>query len=375
MGFSEMSGVQQKTKKQAVKQQQKKQNKQKGQQKQRRRAAGKRRSRGMGGGDITGAYIRTLSDPWQYSGVKLGWGTMVDTTCAQAYVRLTGTSNADGSFAVFALPFISTITDTTSSNTYSLVSRLQGGLAVATSSLYAPADQAAIQANFGSIRPVSIGVRAYPNLALTVAPGQCFTGALPSMDLQTFAAITVNDLIAFPTTHESIGVNGGSSTGRPIDADSFEFSDDFLLAGEADSAVGTDPTTHIPMSIPYVAFAGIGSGTSVFIECVYNFEGTPKTMHSAAPLGVNENQGPTPTMASMWSNVETMWNSVKNVLPPSGRPTFTAATADGDSFRQSAQRAAKSYLLNNGAAAVGNFFHSAFQGGYGGSRGFRLLRE
>jgi hypothetical protein len=369
MGFSKMSGVQQKTKKQAVKQHKKNNNNKKP----KKKRASNGRKNGVARGSLTQSYVQTLCDPWQYAGVPLGWGTMVDTNLGQAYVRGTATSNADGSLAIYALPFINTMTDTTTNNSYSLATRLQAGAAASGGVVSVPVDQAAIQANFGSIRPISIGVRAYPNLALTSVPGQCAVGALPSMDLQTLAALTVTDLVALPSSHLCPGIGGGSATGRPIDVNSFAFSDDYLSVNEADAAVAAEPTAHIPLSVPYVAFTGLGGAISVFFEVVYNFEGTPKMAHGAAPLGTAETQGPRQTLANAWATIENMWNSVKPTLPPSGRPSYNAATVDGDSFMSGVYKGAARFITSN-AANIGQVGAGLLTGAYGGRVGRSLLR-
>jgi len=54
-------------------------------------------------------YCKSLADPFEFSGPRLGWGCMVPTNVVQAYVRGSTTANADGSVSLMMLPNPSTI--------------------------------------------------------------------------------------------------------------------------------------------------------------------------------------------------------------------------------------------------------------------------
>jgi len=269
-------------------------------------------SQSSGRGGVTNDYIRSLLDPFEYRGCRLGWGTMVPTQLASAYLRTTVTANADGSLGLLAYP-----------NAVNMLSVFAGGAAVAaaTSSVNAT-DAAAIAANFDTGRPISIGIRAIPSIALTSAPGFCYAGALPGMTNTSANALTVNDLVAFPTSIlAGNAVTSGSSTGRPQDLNSFTF------LAQAVNASGFAGTTPLPFSVPYLAYTGMPAGATVSVEVVFNFEGIELLAHSAAGLGTGE-VAETSLLSNAWNSIESMWSSVKQVLPPPGRAMEAIAALD-----------------------------------------------
>jgi len=68
------------------------------------------RNRGRGNSPTVTAmqcYLRTLSDPWSYGPCRIGFGTMVPTSLATAYLRRVFAANsADGTFSVALTPSI-----------------------------------------------------------------------------------------------------------------------------------------------------------------------------------------------------------------------------------------------------------------------------
>jgi len=329
----------------------------------------KQRVRRVRGNDITTAYISSLVDPFQHPGVKLGWGTMVPTTLAQAYVRGVTTTNGDGSLVLVALP------QACSNNGWGSVSFFANGAAVANAtSAVASYDATAIAASFSSARVVSIGLRSYPIIAATATPGVVYSGAIPTTTTTILATMSPNDFYAFPTSHMSVGISGGSSTGRPIDVSSFEFKA-YAVNADGYGYSNIEIEENIPFSIPYQAYSGLPASTSVAYEFVMNFEGTEQLKHSAAPLGQGDAGSGDSLLSSVWGSIERMWATVKPALPPSGRPGIQSADQDGllaSVFRRVGSGVVKS-IANSSGQQLGRAGLNYLAGGYGGGAGQRML--
>jgi len=275
---------------------------------------------------VTGEYLKSLCDPFEHSGVKLGWGTLVPTRVSQSYVRGTTTANADGTCSILAFP--DQVLAGWINNGGAAVNFTAGGIAVASS------NAAAVNTNFTSGRVVSIGVRSYPVIAATSVPGIVYAGALQDLTQAQAALLTTNDLIAFPTSHMSIGNLGASSTGRPIDSTSFEFFDQVVNAG---GFLGTT-TVSVPFTIPYQAYSGLPASCVIAYEIVLNFEGIFKLQHGATPLGMGEDTDRTGLLSTQWNSVEQLWSAISPLLPPPGRPFEWAAVLDGQRQSQNLSR-------------------------------------
>lgn len=274
----------------------------------------KRATKGSNASLCTPEYIASLCDPFEHSGTKLGWGTLIPTRVEQAYLRGTTTANADGTLALAAAPSAKGM----------LYVGNSGGAAGFGSNVDA-SDLTAITGNFTDGRVISLGIRAFPSIAATAAPGYVYAGALPGMTNNTLAACTTADLTAFPTSHMSIGYDGACATGRPVDPSSFLFSP-LIVNG---SGWPSTTTTVIPFSIPYIAFQGLPAGATVAYEVVLNFEGTTLLAHNATALGMGEDTTGSKTVSDEWSSVEQMWHAVKPALPPPGRPFEWSSVIDG----------------------------------------------
>lgn len=254
-------------------------------------------------GPLTRSYINTLSDPFEHSAIPLGFGALVPTRISTLYIRTSVASNADGTLALMVYPNAKGILQTASGLNTSF----------ATTAIAADAfDLAAINANAGSGRVVSMGIKAYPNLAATAVPGQTICGAIAGSTFTLSQALTTADLVALPSSHIGKGYEGGVACSRPQDTDSFEFYPQVV------GATGFATTTQFPCSVPYVAFTGIGNATSVFIEVVVNIEYIEALQHGSAPMGIGGSNR-LPTLASEWNNIEHLWSSIRDILPDPGR--------------------------------------------------------
>jgi len=308
---------------------------------------GKRKGPGPSSRDYTAteAYVKSLVDPFEYSGGPLGWGTMLPTTVQQAYRRGIATANADGSLVLVCNP-----------SATSTLAFWTGGAAIAGPGGVANAmDLAAITANYTDARVISFGIRSYPIIAATSVPGVVYSGALPCpvwTDLVAGGTLTPNDFAAFPTSHMSIGRDGACATGRPADPTSFEF-EPWVVSGF--SANYQDPSDDIPFSVPYNAYISLPASALVAYEVCVNFEGIAKVATGTSAMGLGQGTASTSTtLADVWGTVERMWGSLKTILPPPGREGSGTASTDagGTLVRSSGGSTTIGKLLGYGQTAM-----------------------
>jgi hypothetical protein len=210
--------------------------------------------------DMLSCYARSLTCPFDSGGCRLGWGTLFPTELGAAWLRTTLTSAGDGSLAIVVMP-----------DCANLLQANAAGLSTATWSTTAASNQVPLANNFAAIRPVSLGVRARPNIAMTSAPGRAFAGSLFQISRNQIGAFSPQDLINLQTSKMFPGFVGVLSTGRPSDTTSFEF-----LSG----AIAGVPVANLSnFSCPYIVWSGLPASTPVDIEVMFNFEGVPMQQH------------------------------------------------------------------------------------------------
>jgi hypothetical protein len=221
----------------------------------------------------TGDYIKSVNDPFEHQGCRLGWGCMVPSTLVTAYVKGSVAANADGTLALSLQPNMAT-----------MVVYGNGGAAVsfATSAAgVAASDAAGINTNYTVGRIVSGGIRAYPNIPMTTAPGACYVGSIPGLTFTQLNALTPNDLSTSPYLRQFRAYEGGTAVSHPEDVDSFAFNT--KIVSTAVPFAGNDDE---PNSNPLIAFVGIGNATLVFYEAVYNIEVIAASTHGNTALGI-----------------------------------------------------------------------------------------
>lgn len=250
----------------------------------------------------------------------MGWGTMIPTSIHSAYIRGSVQSNTDGSLGI--------LMNLTSKYMLSFAYNGANVSFTTTGATVDATDLAAIAANFSSARIISAGLRAYPNLPYTSAPGACFAGALPTMQAPNASALTPTDLFTTLYGEQFKAYEGAISLSHPQDTSSFAFHEAIV-----DGSTGWDDTIVIPNSLPFIAFSGIGSATTVFYEAVINFEGVAKAGHGASALGDSDDQQRGPTLSDYWPTAEKLWSGVKQFV--SHPAVYGAASAAAEGFASS----------------------------------------
>lgn len=289
-----------------------------------------RRSGGMGSnklGPLTQDYCKSMIDPFEFTGCRLGWGTMVETSLSSAYYRVDLTSNVDGSLAILGFPSASNM----------FFYNASGAVGTSWAAL-AAIDGAAIAANFSAGRIISIGIRATPSIALTSAPGYVFGGVLPFSTNNMINTLTPGDLENFPTS-QFLGnaIGGASVTGRPVDVSSYEF------YPQVTNAAGFASTTVVPFAVPYIVFLGMPATSHVQVEILLNFEGLPLLTHAATALPPQTAKSS--TLNEEWLTPDSLWKNIADKLPNVARAFNQAADTDAS-------------ILFRGARALGRVYNN-----------------
>lgn len=232
-------------------------------------------------------YARTLSNPFEYGPLKLGFNTMVPTVLAAGYARSTLTVNADGSFGLLASPMAG-----------NMFSTCNAGAAVATWVDGACQNYAALQGQLDTARVVSFGIRCFCLFPETSASGVLFAGQLVGDSLTDYK-LAINTLSALPSATLGLGTKGALAVGLPVDLGATEFFQTTLNGSV--SAVND-------WSTPFICGRGFPAGTIVWFEVVLNLEGLP--LNSLSTIGIDESDSP----ARKFSNFESFYHSARTLF-------------------------------------------------------------
>jgi hypothetical protein len=263
------------------------------------------------GRELVQSYLNSLNNPFEDNGCKLGWGCLVPSSLVTAYVKGTLTANADGTLGIVLLPMANNI-----------VSVASGGLNVSfatTAISIAAADGTAIGANYSTGRIISGGIRAYPSIALTSAPGAVYAGAIPTLTYSQAMAMTPNDLSTSPYMKQFRSYEGATATLRPQDTFSFEFD-----TRNVSTTIPWTGNNDLPVSVPFLAFYGIPASSTVFYEAVLNMEAIGISQHSSAALAFGDKQSSN-SLADYFPSVEKLWSLAKPFVASAGRYGAAAA--------------------------------------------------
>lgn len=258
-----------------------------------------------------------LDAPFECPPVRLGFGTFIPTSLAAAYRRDSFTTNADGSFSLTYFP----------TATYPLYwNRAGAGNAPfwnATNSV----NQSAITNQFGQARVVASGIRLFPMIAQTSAPGMIALGLLPSsgsVDLLT-SAMNVSPGVTFSlpsmTIHKAASGTAGAFevVWRPEDVTSWELDRGFALSapGSVNNISGVF-TAGIDMG-PYMAIAGLGlpPSTVIYYEFITHLECTQ--INSTGTVATGEFEAQTVRGEGQVPSLEMLYSSIVNNLGPASR--------------------------------------------------------
>jgi hypothetical protein len=258
-------------------------------------------------------WVKLLNCPFESLPIRIGFGCMVPSTLATAYVKGTVLANAtDGSFAIAFCP------------TLGYGSQFAGtwnsGATTTTNTSIAWSNQGSIYTCMSEARVVAMSLRVQPLLAATAAPGMLYAGSLASCNSSTLAGTFQPTLLAnLPGTKNNIGWGGATVTSRPTDVSGFEF----LVQN-----VTPNTGVYFNWSTLYVAGLGFPANTSIFYECVLHLEGIAGTADTIQNAVLGEQAGdevkPT-TLENLFSSATAAY---KNLSPYLNHHTVMSAAQD-----------------------------------------------
>lgn len=286
--------------------------------------------------DLLSIYRNCLVDPFEFPPIRLGYDTFVPTSVHTAYARQSFVaSNGDGSFDIVICPNLSNfLFINTAGNTMTPSWTLQSAI-----------NANAIKSQIDSSRTISMGVRIYPQIALTSAPGLVTSGVTPRCNMNDFVSFmgyNTNTRAGLPYNQFYLSRTGNTEcqqvTWRPTDAKEFQFSDqsDAVVAtvsgvvgtiGSAQQALTGEYDTggsflHISgQGLPVVG----GVGTTVFIEAVWHIECTDSIQTVVTDTGDDS----APKLCTDLS-VPDMQSAYRRIV--SSLPTASEAVEAGTSF-------------------------------------------
>lgn len=254
-------------------------------------------------------YLKTLRDPWQYAGCRIGFGTMVSTNLTTAYYRAVINGNADGTCAFALFPSLINMIN------YSIA-----GAAVATWGANNASNTSALQTANYEYRVVSGGLRCLPQVAGTAAPGLAYVGSLPAVNTNQLTATTINTMINNPAFHIGYAAPGASALVMPIDPASFQFT----ASIQGGYAGGIDAAS----SVPVIIFTGLPATCPVLVEGVLNLEGTVGLLSSGSTSTPGE-AAESDSLADHFPSLDAMWAAAKRLVPDPTSVSEGFAAASG----------------------------------------------
>jgi len=124
---------------------------------------------------------------------------------------------------------------------------------------------------------------------------------------------------------------GISSTGRPVDPDSFTFFtpvvDNAGWTYNGSGGLGDNDFKSLPFSVPYCSFVGLPASAQVFYEVVVNIEATQAVLHNGSTI-LGDAGLPIETVGDHWPTPESLHRTMGKALPHPGRPEEAAASKD-----------------------------------------------
>jgi len=227
-------------------------------------------------------YLRCLNDPFECAPVPVGFGTLVPTQVHTGYFRNYLTTNVDGTFDLTVLPNLAyMVIQNTSGNPNPPITTGSPAPYIT----YPASNLTSLKAICSSARVLAMGLRLFPNIALTNASGFIGLGLIPSMDDVEFGVVSApatlpNSFVNAATyakfsmpqlqIHKASNGNSGclEVLWRPQDLSSFEF--------DADDIFGNPSSTSGMVQGPYLLAVGnsMPANTQIFYEVIIHLETT-----------------------------------------------------------------------------------------------------
>lgn len=290
---------------------------------------------------FTSAYLKCLSDPFTNPPVKAGFGTMVGTQIHTAYLRGSTTTSSAGNLNMFVLP---------NPTSFVLINQATGVSSVPVGSvaaLLSASNASVINQMANESRTLAMGLRIYPMIAGTVAPGIISLGCAPRCQVEDVVAATglvapTTDVLTnlfnkstfavaqMPYLREHIARPGGADffqvTWRPTDIKDFEFSPSDIPVISYTNSASYQPFLQIAYgaggnqqdtqgSFLAATFVALPASTPVYYEVVLHMEMTTSTDIIANTDFVGNQQGPSLASESGSPSFESLYRTIQPYLP------------------------------------------------------------
>jgi hypothetical protein len=246
--------------------------------------------------DQLSCYLNTIADPWQHGPCRIGFGTLVPTQLATCFLRTTLVSNADGSIAIALIPNIVNM----------LFYNVSGLAGVAWASVNGT-NNAAIASTMTEGRIVSGGLRAFPQVPGTAAPGVIYSMTVPSTNTNFLGTTSPAGLLSSPQCKIGYAAAGGSAIILPVDPVSFQFNVG-TIAGFAGNA-------NLPTSVAILIMTGLPASSNVLVEASLNIEGVMSTSSTGSITTPGQDAGEQRTLADYFPSLDSLWSTVKRLVP------------------------------------------------------------
>jgi len=245
---------------------------------------------------ITSDYIATLNDPFNYPGVRIGFGCLIPTQMTMAYVKGTFTPNADGSFRVCAIPWNCA---SGGSNGTIGVTSISGVSTTPSYTSVISANQSQMVSAFAFGRVVSGAVRVSVKYPATSTAGILNCYSIPTNGV-TIATSTITTDLSLSQA-KLAGSDGAQVLFRPTDFNDMNFT---TLSGV---------TQSLASSQLYIDGMGYPTGSVIYYEIVWHLEVYNTTGVSTSDIG---QQSGYPTLSDIHASAESMMSKVRSNLLP-----------------------------------------------------------
>jgi hypothetical protein len=247
-------------------------------------------------------YVNTIRDPFEYAGVRIGFGTMVPTGLYTAYFRGVFQCSTDGTFCLYQQPSLG------NANPNMYYSNSTASVAAWNALNYT--NSASIAGLASEARVVSGGIRVIPQVPATAAPGIGYCGSIPACWLNTITPSSANALASSPHLVMGRAAEGACAVIRPVDPASYQFL--------VNNINGYPNANTASSSCPIIILTGLPASSTIVIEAILNLE-TISTWTSVAQAITNpELVSNQPTLADRFSNVESLFRAAAQYIPTSG---------------------------------------------------------
>jgi len=235
-------------------------------------------------------YVKTLSDPFDFGAVPLGFDCFCPTQNATAFYRGVTTPNADGSISFALMPSV-----------YTMVLKNSGGISISGSanwSRWSATNAANLSAIAKTGRVVSGGLRVWVAQAATEKQGACFAATAADLAIDDIFALNSVLISSIPSAIMGPSVRGAAGMLRPVDNVAYEFSNN-SVQGYPDADINQG------WCCPLITFQGLPAAASVYFEAVLNLEWLPKANYTATSGGRN-NGGSIRTLSDYFPSSESL---------------------------------------------------------------------